>query len=353
MSNRRSPRQTILYFNLSRSRLAFAPYAHPMTGLLDVRNLETRFPTRNGIVKAVNGISFQVYPGETVGIVGESGSGKTISMMSLLRLLPSTSKGISSGEVWFESRDLFKLSKSQMRQIRGSSLAVVFQNALSALNPVLRIEKQMVEGMMRHLGLNAITAQKRAIELLDAVGIPDAKNRIRHFPHQFSGGMRQRVAIAMGIACHPQLLIADEPTTALDVTIQAQIVDLIKHLKTEMNMAAIWITHDLALLASLADRIFVMYAGQIVEQAPLRQLYYNPRHPYTIGLLKSLPRLDANQPQRLQAIEGFPPDLIHYPAGCPFAARCPYVIDRCQTEDPILELVGENHTVACWVKPHL
>lgn len=324
-----------------------------MTGLLDVRDLKTQFPTRNGLVKAVNGISFQVYPGETIGIVGESGSGKTISMMSLLRLLPSTSKGMSSGEVWFESRDLFQLSKSQMRQIRGSSLAVVFQNSLSALNPVLRIEKQITEGMIRHLGLNAADAKKRGIELLDAVGIPDAKNRIRHFPHQFSGGMRQRVAIAMGIACNPKLLIADEPTTALDVTIQAQIVDLIKQLTTEMKMATIWITHDLALLAGLADRILVMYAGQIVEQAPLRQLYYNPRHPYSIGLLKSLPRLDADQPQRLQAIEGFPPDLIDYPVGCPFAARCPDVIDRCHSADPSLESVGENHTVACWVKPHL
>lgn len=320
-----------------------------MTNLLDVRHLETRFQTPDGVVKAVNDISFQVYPGETIGIVGESGSGKTISMMSILRLLPTAAKSTTQGEVWFESRDLLKLSEAQMRQIRGRSLAVVFQNSLSALNPVLPIEKQLTEAMTRHLGLSATAAQKRAIELLDAVGIPDAKNRIRHYPHQFSGGMRQRVAIAMGIACNPKLLIADEPTTALDVTIQAQIVDLIKHLKAEMNMAAIWITHDLALLAGLADRIFVMYAGQIVEQAPLRQLYYEPRHPYTIGLLNSLPRLDADQPQRLQAIEGFPPDLMNYPQGCPFASRCPHVIDRCHQEDPPLELVGDNHTVACWV----
>lgn len=324
---------------------------NPMTDLLNVRHLTTHFQTPDGIIPAVNGISFQVYPGETIGIVGESGSGKTITMMSILRLLPGTSKAISTGEVWFESRDLLKLSEAQMRQIRGSSLAVIFQNSLSALNPVLRIEKQLTEAMTHHLGLTATAAQKRAIELLDAVGIPDAKNRLRHYPHQFSGGMRQRVAIAMGIACNPKLLIADEPTTALDVTIQAQIVDLIKHLKAEMGMAAIWITHDLALLAGLADRIFVMYAGQIVEQAPLHQLYYEPRHPYTIGLLKSLPRIDADQPQRLQAIEGFPPDLMNYPQGCPFAARCPHVIDRCHHEDPVLESIGDHHTVACWVKP--
>jgi oligopeptide transport system ATP-binding protein len=323
-----------------------------MTALLDVRHLETQFHTPDGTIKAVNRISFQVYPSETVGIVGESGSGKSISMLSILRLLPSPPARITKGEVWYESRDLLTLSERQMRRLRGRSLAMVFQNSMSALNPVLRIETQLTEAMTRHLGLTHSRAKARAIELLDWVGIPDARGRIRHFPHQFSGGMRQRVAIAMAIACRPQVLIADEPTTALDVTIQAQIVDLMKHLKAEMGMATIWITHDLALLAGLADRILVMYAGQIVEQAPLRQLYYQPRHPYTIGLLQSLPRLDAGQPQRLQAIDGFPPDLRHYPQGCPFAARCPDVIDRCRQEDPPLEPVGENHQVACWLTLH-
>jgi len=228
---------------------------------------------------------------------------------------------------------------------------MIFQDPMTSLNPVLTVEKQLTEAIRLHLNMGKTAARDRAIELLEHVGIPGASDRIRNYPHQFSGGMRQRVMISMGLACNPKLLIADEPTTALDVTIQAQIVELVKRLKEELNMAVIWITHDLSLLASLADRILVMYAGQIVESAPLNQLYDNPRHPYTLGLIQSIPRLDEAQKAELKPVDGMPPDLIDYPQGCPFAARCPYVIDQCHSDDPNLEIVGDNHTVACWVKP--
>lgn len=322
-----------------------------MTRLLEVRNLETRFFTRDGVVHAVNGVSFYVNEGETVGIVGESGSGKSMSVLSIMRLIPSPPGKITGGEVIFAGDDLLKLDEKAMQQIRGNRMAMIFQDPMTSLNPVLTIERQLTEALRRHKGMNQKQARERAIELLQLVGIPASAERIRNYPHQFSGGMRQRVMIAMGLACNPQLLIADEPTTALDVTIQAQIVELIKQLKHEMGMAIIWITHDLALLAGLADRIMVMYAGQIVEQAPLRDLYQNPRHPYTIGLLQSLPRLDEQRCERLQAIEGFPPDLVNYPQGCPFAPRCPFAIEQCFTENPQLESVGVDHHVACWVKP--
>ncbi|MBF2075565.1 MAG: ABC transporter ATP-binding protein [Synechococcales cyanobacterium C42_A2020_086] len=319
--------------------------------LLDVRNLETRFFTDSGTVQAVNRVSFQVQEGETVGIVGESGSGKSITMLSVMRLIPSPPGKITAGEVWFEQRDLLQLNDAEMRQIRGNQIAMIFQDPMTSLNPVLRIEKQMTEAIRLHLGLSATDAKARAIELLQRVGIPAAEARIRNYPHQFSGGMRQRVMIAMGLACNPKLLIADEPTTALDVTIQAQIVDLVKQLKAELGMAVIWITHDLSLLAGLANRILVMYAGQIVEEASLHTLYQNPRHPYTIGLLQSIPRLDAVRQQRLRPIDGLPPSLVHYPRGCPFAGRCAFAIDRCHEEDPPLESVGTQHRVACWVQP--
>ena len=320
-----------------------------MTTLLEVNNLETRFFTPTGIVKAVNNISFQVQPGETVGIVGESGSGKSISMLSLTRLLPSPPGKITQGEIFFEGENLLELSDRQMRKLRGGKIGMIFQDPMTSLNPVLRVEKQLTEALKLHLNLDNSQAKKRAVELLEMVGIPGAKERIRNYPHQFSGGMRQRVMIAMGLACHPRLLIADEPTTALDVTIQAQIVELVKQLRQELGMAVIWITHDLALLAGLAQRILVMYAGQIVEKAPLRELYKNPCHPYTMGLLQSIPRLDQQRGERLQGIEGLPPDLTNYPVGCPFAARCPFVMDRCHREDPSLEVVGEGHETACWV----
>ena len=319
--------------------------------LLDVKNLQTRFYTGEGVVHAVNDVSFQVNDQETVGIVGESGSGKSMTMLSVMRLIPQPPGKITNGEVLFEGQDLLKLSLPGIRKIRGNRISMIFQDPMTSLNPVLTVEKQLTEAIRLHLNLDKTKARDRAIELLEHVGIPGARDRIRNYPHQFSGGMRQRVMIAMGLACKPKLLIADEPTTALDVTIQAQIVELVKRLKQELNMAVIWITHDLSLLASLADRILVMYAGQIVESAPLDQLYANPRHPYTLGLLQSIPRLDEAQKAELKPVSGMPPDLMDYPRGCPFAARCPYVVDRCHVEDPTLELVGDNHTVACWVKP--
>ncbi|MGF1492036.1 MAG: ABC transporter ATP-binding protein [Microcoleaceae cyanobacterium] len=328
--------------------------------LLQVHQLETQFSTERGIVKAVNRVSYQVNSGETVGIVGESGSGKSISVLSILRLIASPPGQITSGQVWFEGRDLLQLPTAELRRIRGHQISMIFQDPMTALNPVLTIEQQLTEAMRFHLKLTAIQAKKRAVELLEQVGIPDAGRRIRNYPHQFSGGMRQRVMIAMGLACHPQLLIADEPTTALDVTVQAQVVELVKQLRQQMGMAVLWIAHDLALLAGLADRILVMYAGQIVEQASVDHLYEQPRHPYTMGLLACLPRLDQNLmdrdlTERLPVIEGIPPDLIDYPKGCPFAPRCPFAIDQCWTEDPPLEFVEPDagHQVACWVKPEI
>ena len=322
-----------------------------MQRLLEVDNLETRFFTEDGIVQAVNGISFHVDAGETLGIVGESGSGKSVTVMSLMRLIPMPPGKITNGKVTFQGRDLLNFSEEEMRHIRGNQIAMIFQDPMTSLNPVLTIEKQLTEAIELHMGLNHSDAVARAVELLTLVGIPGAKERISNYPHQFSGGMRQRVMIAMGLACQPELLIADEPTTALDVTIQAQIVDLIKELREEIDMAIIWITHDLALLAGIANRIIVLYAGQVVEQAETLELYKSPRHPYTIGLLQSIPRLDQKEHGRLTPIEGIPPDLTNYPTGCPFAPRCRFAIERCEEQDPSLESVGINHEVACWVKP--
>ena len=316
--------------------------------LLTVNHLETCFFTPDGMVHAVNDISYQVYPGETVGIVGESGSGKSISVLSILKLIPSPPGKITGGEIWFEERDLLKLDEKHLRQIRGNQIAMIFQDPMTSLNPVLTIGKQITESIQLHLKLPPKKAKNRAIELLQQVGIPDAKRRISQYPHQFSGGMRQRVMIAMGLACQPQLLIADEPTTALDVTIQAQVVELIQRLRTETGMAVIWITHDLALLAGLADRILVMYGGKIIEQATVDQLYDHPRHPYTVGLLKSLPRLDGDRQQQLYTIPGSPPNLIDYPQGCPFAPRCSLAVDHCFAVNPSLERIEPHHSVACW-----
>ncbi|MGB3292615.1 MAG: ABC transporter ATP-binding protein [Phormidesmis sp.] len=319
--------------------------------LLTVRNLNTQFHTAAGSVRAVNGVSFQVASGETVGIVGESGSGKSVTVLSLMQLLPSPPGEVTQGEALFDEQDLLKLSAAEMRKIRGNRIAMIFQDPMTSLNPVLTIERQLTESLTLHLNMTTAAARERAIHLLEQVGIPSPAQRIQNHPHQFSGGMRQRVMIAMGLACNPQLLIADEPTTALDVTIQAQIVELIKELRQKNNMAIIWITHDLSLLAGIADRILVMYAGQVVEAAPLHQLYENPRHPYTLGLLQSLPRLDEARRTHLKPVKGQPPDLLNYPTGCPFAPRCPFVIDRCHQEDPPLTAVGKAHQAACWVQP--
>ncbi len=317
--------------------------------LLEVKDLRTQFFTQDGVVRAVNGVSFYVDQGETLGIVGESGCGKSVSVLSIMRLIPQPPGKIVGGEVLFDGQNLLKLSDDEMRRVRGNQMAMIFQDPMTSLNPVLTIGRQIGEALELHMGMKRDEARKRSAELLDMVGIPQAEARLNDYPHQFSGGMRQRAMIAMGLACNPQLLIADEPTTALDVTIQAQIVDLVKRLRDEIGMAIIWITHDLGVVAGIANRMQVMYAGFVVEEAPVKEVYANPRHPYTLGLLGSLPRLDETRRARLTSIEGLPPDLIALPVGCPFEMRCVYAIEKCKTERPELEPVGPRHRIACWV----
>ena len=320
-----------------------------MGNLIEVRNLQTQFFTQDGIVHAVNGISYEVAEGETVAIVGESGSGKSVGVMSLIRLIPEPPGKIVNGEVNFDGQDLLKLKEEELRQIRGNRIAMIFQDPMTSLNPVLTIGRQITEALELHLNMNREESRSRAIELLELVGIPDAGPRLDDYPHQFSGGMRQRVMIAMGLSCNPQLLIADEPTTALDVTIQAQIVDLVTRLQSELGMAIIWITHDLGVVAGLADRVLVMYAGFIVEEGPVDVIYGQPRHPYTLGLLRSIPRLDLGRQKRLIPIEGLPPDLLDSAQSCPFAPRCPFVIDKCLEENPPLMSISSVRKSACWV----
>ncbi len=320
-----------------------------MGNLIEVRNLQTQFFTQDGIVHAVNGITYDVAEGETVAIVGESGSGKSVGVMSLIRLIPEPPGKIVNGEVTFDGQDLLKLNEEELRQIRGNRIAMIFQDPMTSLNPVLTIGRQITEALELHLNMNREESRSRAIELLELVGIPDAGARLDDYPHQFSGGMRQRVMIAMGLSCNPQLLIADEPTTALDVTIQAQIVDLVTRLQSELGMAIIWITHDLGVVAGLADRVLVMYAGFIVEEGPVDVIYGQPRHPYTLGLLRSIPRLDLGRQKRLIPIEGLPPDLLDPPQSCPFAPRCPFVIDKCLEENPPLMAISAVRSSACWV----
>ena len=316
--------------------------------ILEVDDLRTEFHTEEGIVHAVNGITYNLHEGETLGIVGESGCGKSVSVLSIMRLLASPPAKIY-GSVRFRGTDLLQLPESEMRKIRGAQIAMVFQDPLTSLNPVLTIGYQMIEPLQLHLGMSKAEARDRAVELLEMVGIPEARSRLDDYPHQFSGGMRQRVMIAMALACNPSLLIADEPTTALDVTIQAQIVDLMKQLRDEIGMTLIWITHDLGVVAGLADRVIVMYAGFIVEDAPVDDLYENPRHPYTKALLKSLPRMDGSPGEKLETIEGLPPDLISLPRGCPFAARCKYAKPICYEQRPPLEEIAPGRRLACWV----
>jgi oligopeptide transport system ATP-binding protein len=316
--------------------------------LLEVKGLTTHFHTREGAVQAVNGISFQLEEGEAIGIVGESGSGKSVTSLSIMRLLPVPPAEIVDGEVIFEGRDLVDLSEREMRKVRGAKIAMIFQDPISSLNPVMRIDAQLREPIQLHLGLHGAAADQRALELLEAVGIPDARRRLRGYPHEFSGGMRQRVMIAIALSANPKLLIADEPTTALDVTIQAQILELIQRLRKDFNTSVMFITHDLGVVAGLADRILVMYAGHIAESSPTEELFANPRHPYTLGLLGSVPRLDAEPGSELTTIPGSPPDLLHPPKGCPFQPRCPFRIEQCQTYPPDM-VVGPRHTAACWV----
>jgi len=319
-----------------------------MKPLLEVKNLTTRFKITGGYVHAVNGISYQLSEGDSLGVVGESGCGKSVSMLTLLRLIPQPPGEIPAGEVWYGGRDLLKLPPEQMRHVRGKEIAMIFQDPMTSLNPVMSIGRQITEMLELHMAMNRKQARERAAELLSMVGIPRAADRLDDYPHQFSGGMRQRVMIAMALSCAPQILIADEPTTALDVTIQAQIVDLVKRLRDELGMAIVWITHDLGVVARLVANVIVMYAGYIIERAPVKELYAQPSHPYTLGLLGSLPRLDELERRRLVSIEGAPPDLVDLPQGCPFAARCPYVIERCRQENPPLRSIGPDHEVACW-----
>jgi oligopeptide transport system ATP-binding protein len=317
--------------------------------LLDVRDLRTQFLTQDGVVNAVNGVSFQVNDGQTLGIVGESGCGKSVTMLSIMRLIPQPPGKITAGQIMFHDQNLVKLSDEQIRRIRGHKIAMIFQDPMTSLNPVLTIGRQISEALELHLGMNSQQSRARTVELLQLVNIPEGAKRINDYPHQFSGGMRQRVMIAMALSCNPELLIADEPTTALDVTIQAQIIELVRRLQRELGMAVIWITHDLGVVAGFCEQVNVMYAGFIIESAAVRDIYASPQHPYTKGLLGSIPRLDAKSKSKLSPIEGLPPDLIDLPKGCPFAARCSYVQDICRAERPELRPVGDGHRTACWV----
>lgn len=320
-----------------------------MKHLLEIKDLKTRFYTDDGVVKAVNGLSYDMDEGEILGIVGESGCGKSVHALSIMRLIPDPPGEIDAGKIEFDGRDVLALDERDMRSIRGAEIAMIFQDPMTSLNPVLTVGFQIVEALTLHLRMGEKEAQNRAADLLRLVGIPDAKQRLNDYPHQFSGGMRQRAMIAMALSCNPMLLIADEPTTALDVTIQAQIVDLVKRLQKDFGMAVMWITHDLGVVAEIAHKINVMYAGYIVERGDVRDIFKRTRHPYTLGLLGSLPRIDEAPGTKLVSIPGLPPDLIDLPNGCPFAYRCDYVVDQCWEENPPLgEADSGGHFVACW-----
>ena len=325
--------------------------------VLDVRGLKTVFRTRGGTVHAVNEVSFTLAPGELLGVVGESGSGKSVTMMSLIRLLPSPPADICGGQVMLGDMDLLKASPEDLRRVRGARIGFVFQDPMTSLNPVFTVGNQIIEPLRHHMGLTKAQATERAVELLELVGIPDARRRLKAYPHQFSGGMRQRVMIAIALACDPEVLIADEPTTALDVTIQAQILELVKELRQKLGMAIIWITHDLGVIAGIADRIMVMYAGQVAEQGPVAEVFAAPQHPYTRALLRTIPKLHGPREAKLEAIEGQPPILTSAPTACPFAPRCAHAFDRCHRENPARRGIdarplGQGHDVAChWHAP--
>ncbi|GAB4422497.1 MAG: ABC transporter ATP-binding protein [Anaerolineae bacterium] len=326
-----------------------------MKRILQVQKLITRFYSVDGVVHAINGVNFELFEGETLAVVGESGSGKSVTMMSLVGLIPMPPGKVEGGQALFvdagRETDLLKLSDDELRHVRGAKIGFIFQDPISSLNPTMTIGKQIAESMTEHLGLTGSEARKKTVELLRNVGIPDAERRFNAYPHHFSGGMRQRVMIAIAVACHPKIVIADEPTTALDVTVQAQIVELVKRLQEQMGVAVVWITHDLGVVAGIADRVLVMYGGIVVETALVDDLYEAPRHPYTIGLLKAIPRLDATgdeEDENLASIEGTPPDLYQELALCPFAPRCPYAFERCWAEVPLLVNVGSKHQVACF-----
>jgi oligopeptide transport system ATP-binding protein len=318
--------------------------------LLEIRDLTTRFYTEDGVVNAVNGISYNLDEGETLGVVGESGCGKSVHALSIMRLIPIPPGKIEKGQVLFRGQNLLDLEEDEMRKVRGGKIGMIFQDPMTSLNPVLTVGFQIMEALQLHQGMDKREAQERSAELLDLVGIPQAGDRLDDYPHQFSGGMRQRAMIAMGLSCNPSILIADEPTTALDVTIQAQITELVKDLQDKIGMAVIWITHDLGVVAGLAQRVNVMYAGYIIESGPVGLIYGNPHHPYTVGLLGSLPNPDDPPGAELYSIPGEPPDLLDLAPGCPFYPRCTYHVDRCLHEMPPLEKIEAGHFVACWEK---
>jgi len=317
--------------------------------LLEVTDLSTHFFTYAGVVKAVNGVGFSLDRDETLGIVGESGSGKTVTALSLMRLIPDPPGRIVGGSIVHKGRDLLAVSKEEMSDIRGNDIAMIFQDPMTSLNPVFKIGDQIAEVIRRHQGKSKRESWKMAIELLTKVGIPDPEERVNQYPFEYSGGMRQRAMIAMAISCNPDILIADEPTTALDVTIQAQIMDVIRAMQEQYHTGVIMITHDLGVVAQMADKVMVMYGGRTLEDGPVDEVYYNPHNPYTWGLLGSLPRLDETEKQRLTPIEGQPPNLLLLPAGCPFSGRCPYEMPVCAGEFPALEMVGPGHGVHCWI----
>ncbi len=316
--------------------------------VLEVSDLRTMFATRGGALHAVNGVSFKVAPGELLGVVGESGSGKSVTMMSLMGLLPSPPAEVVGGSILYQGREVREMSVRDLRALRGGGIGFVFQDPMTSLNPVFTVGFQLIEPIRAHLGLGKRAARARAAELLTLVGISDAARRLDDYPHQFSGGMRQRVMIAMALSCDPKLLIADEPTTALDVTIQAQILEIVRELRSRLGMGIIWITHDLGLVAGIADRVIVMYAGYVVEQGPVAEIFANPQHPYTRALLGTIPTVVGARARRLRTIEGQPPVLMAEPRSCPFAPRCAHVFNRCRVENPPRLPASPGHDAACW-----
>ena len=317
--------------------------------VLQVKELEVSFRTYAGEVQAVRGVTFDLRRGETLAIVGESGSGKSVTAKSIMRLLPEANSIVKSGEITFEGRDLLKLSEKRMQETRGSKIAMVFQDPMTSLDPTMRVGRQITESLRKHLGMSGDRAKERSVELMELVGIPYAEARLRQYPHQFSGGMRQRVVIAIALACDPQVLIADEPTTALDVTIQAQILELLRDLQERIGMSIILITHDLGVVAQTAHRVAVMYGGKIVETGTVREIFYNPQMPYTWGLLSSIPLPTADRSQDLIPIPGSPPDMLDPPKGCPFTPRCPYAMRICAEEMPGYKVFSTEHRAACWL----
>ncbi|MER1934559.1 MAG: ABC transporter ATP-binding protein [Priestia megaterium] len=320
-----------------------------MEKMLQIKNLHVQFSTYGGRVQAVRGVSFDLHKGETLAIVGESGCGKSVTSQSIMRLIPTPPGRITSGSILFKGQDLTKLSEKKMRDIRGADISMIFQDPMTALNPTLRVGEQIAENIMQHENISKEKAKEKAFETLELVGIPNPKERLKQYPHEFSGGMRQRIVIAMALVCNPEVLIADEPTTALDVTIQAQILELFKDIQQKTDVSIVLITHDLGVVAQVADRIAVMYAGKIVEIGTRRDIFYTPQHPYTKGLLRSVPRLDLYESE-LVPIAGSPPDLFAPPSGCSFAPRCPYVMEVCDRMYPASTKLKESHQVHCWLQ---